>query len=373
MRILILFLFLCIQYSGLSQVDSPAPIISGNTETSSWIELGSEAKRFNTNQWRQTILTATDRNKVYKLKVEGVYGVENNVNHLDAAYQSPLSSQEIGSNGTIPVFITSSTDKWQLNNPTAQTPPTPSNNPDYRNDHIYEYYLGAGDGTSKFFYTFYDLNSPITDNSSSGKLVFTMFANSGLAKVCTGGTVTLTSGATSGTINWYKGGSELPQHTSSITVSEPGIYTSRTIIGGVLSNPSNEIKVENLAIPFAEIGNVPGITSNDDKFLLPWSNSSLGTDKYSINAVPPNALIGFQNLIDKTIEKSPMPITIPYGQEGTFNFELVLINSSASCASNPIPFTVTITLAPPTGLTYPETNRFVVNQPVLLTLLILKA
>jgi hypothetical protein len=346
---------------------SPAPIISGNTATSSWIELGSDAKRFNTNQWRQTIPTATDRNKVYKLKVEGIYGVENNVNHLDAAYQSPLSTQEIGSNGTIPVFITSSTDKWQLNNPTAQTPPIPSNNPGYRNDHIYEYYLGAGDGTAKYFYTFYDLNSPITDNSTSGKLIFTMFANSGLAQVCRGGSVTLTSEATLGTINWYKDGSELPQHTSSITVSEPGIYTSRTIIGGVLSNASNEIKVENLPIPSAEIGSVPSITSNDDKFLLPWSNSSLGTDKYSINAVAPNALIGFQNLINKTIEKSPMPITIPYGQEGTFNFELVLINYSAGCTSNPIPFTVRIILAPPTGLTYPETNRFVVNQPVLLT------
>jgi hypothetical protein len=260
MRKLFLFLFLCLQFITRAQSVSPAPIISGNTATSSWIELGSDAKRFNTNQWRQTIPTATDRNKVYKLKVEGIYGVENNVNHLDAAYQSPLSTQEIGSNGTIPVFITSSTDKWQLNNPTPQTPPIPSNNPGYRNDHIYEYYLGAGDGTAKYFYTFYDLNSPITDNSTSGKLIFTMFANSGLAQVCRGGSVTLTSEATLGTINWYKDGSELPQHTSSITVSEPGIYTSRTIIGGVLSNASNEIKVENLPIPSAEIGSVPSIT-----------------------------------------------------------------------------------------------------------------
>jgi hypothetical protein len=116
--------------------------------------------------------TATSINRYYKLKVEGTYGVENNVNHLDAAYQSPSSTQEIGSAGNTPVFITSSTDKWKLNiNNNFVTPPTPNNNPDYRNDHIYEYYLGTGDGTNKYYYSYSDPNS-ITDNSITGKLTF---------------------------------------------------------------------------------------------------------------------------------------------------------------------------------------------------------
>jgi hypothetical protein len=69
----------------------------------------SEEKTFNTTGWVQMPPTSTSINKTYKLKVEGTYGVENNINHLDAAFQSPLSTQVIGTGTT--ALITNGSNK----------------------------------------------------------------------------------------------------------------------------------------------------------------------------------------------------------------------------------------------------------------------
>jgi gliding motility-associated-like protein len=358
MRKLFLYLFLFITYSAWAQTTCPAPIISGNTTNSSWRPIGSETKAFNGTSWIQQPPTPTTTTRQYKLMVKGTYGIENSVNHLDAAYQSPNSSQVIGSSGT-PVFITSSSNKWQLNN---STPPAPNNSSEYRSDHIYEYYLGLGDGTSKYYYSYSDSNP----GDNSGSLEFTLFFNAGLAQICTGGSAVLTTAATAGTISWFKDGVNINQSTQSITVNSPGSYTSRTTLGGCTSPDSNPIEVRFLPDPSVTLSPVANISSNAESFLLPYTNKVTGTDIYSIYAGA-NALNYFDEVLNAPITSSPMSIAIPYGQVGTFDFNLIVKNSLAGCVSAQIPFTVTIFLAPPTGLTYPSTNRFIVNQPVTLT------
>ena len=358
MRKLFLYLFLFINFSAWAQTSCPAPIISGNTANSSWKTIGSEIKNFNGTSWIQQLATATTITRQYKLKVDGTYGIENNVQHLDAAYQSPNSSQVIGSSGT-PVFITSSTNKWQLNN---ATPPAPNNNSEYKSDHIYEYYLGLGDGTAKYYYSYSDSNP----GDNSGSLTFTLFFNSGLAQICRGSSAILTSAATTGTISWFKDGVNINQSTQSITVTTPGIYTSKTTIGGCTSPESNPIEVKFLTDPSITISPVANISSNAESFLLPFTDKVNGTDTYSIYAGA-NSLNGFDEVINASNLTSPLSIAIPYGQVGTFDFNLVVKNSLTGCTSAQTPFTVTIFLAPPTGLTYPSTNRFIVNQPVSLT------
>lgn len=357
MRKLFLLLYLFVQFSALAQSSCPAPIISGNTANSRWRVIGSEVKTFNANSWIQSPATLTQTTRQYKLEVKGTYGIENSINHLDAAYQSPLSTQVIGT-GT-PSLITNGSNKWLLNN---AVPPAPSNNSDYRSDHIYEYYLGVGDGSAKYYYSYADPNP----GDNSGSLEFTLSYNSGLAQICTGGSATLTTAATSGTIEWFKDGVSINQSTQSITVTTPGIYTSKTTIGGCTSPASNPIEVRFLPDPSVTLSAVANISSNAESFALPYTNKVQGTDTYSIYAGA-NALNGFDEVLNAPITSSPMSITIPYGQVGTFDFNLVVKNSLAGCVSAQIPFTVTIYLAPPTGLNYSTPNKFVVNRPVTLT------
>jgi gliding motility-associated-like protein len=357
MRKLFLFLFLCVSFSAWTQTSCPAPIISGNTANSRWRVIGSEVKTFNANSWIQSPATLTQSTRQYKLEVKGTYGIENGINHLDAAYQSAQSTQVIGT-GT-PSLITNGSNKWLLNN---NVPPAPSNNSDYRSDHIYEYYLGVGDGSAKYYYSYADA----TPGDNSGSLEFTLSYNSGLAQICTGGSATLTTAATSGTIEWFKDGVSINQSSQSITVTTPGIYTSKTTIGGCTSPASNPIEVRFLPDPSVTLSAVADISSNAESFSLPYTNKVTGTDTYSIYAGA-NALNGFDEVLNAPITSSPMAITIPYGQVGTFDFNLIVKNSQANCVSAQIPFTVTIYLAPPTGLNYTTPNNFVVNRPVNLT------
>jgi gliding motility-associated-like protein len=357
MRKLFLFLFLCVSFSAWTQTSCPAPIISGNTANSRWRVIGSEVKTFNANSWIQSPATLTQSTRQYKLEVKGTYGIENGINHLDAAYQSAQSTQVIGT-GT-PSLITNGSNKWLLNN---NVPPAPSNNSDYRSDHIYEYYLGVGDGSAKYYYSYADA----TPGDNSGSLEFTLSYNSGLAQICTGGSATLTTAATSGTIEWFKDGVSINQSSQSITVTTPGIYTSKTTIGGCTSPASNPIEVRFLPDPSVTLSAVADISSNAENFSLPYTNKVTGTDTYSIY-VGANALNGFDEVLNAPITSSPMSITIPYGQVGTFDFNLIVKNSQANCVSAQIPFTVTIYLAPPTGLNYTTPNNFVVNRPVNLT------
>ncbi|MFZ9160241.1 MAG: putative Ig domain-containing protein, partial [Aquirufa sp.] len=328
-----------------------------NTANSRWRVIGSEVKTFNANSWIQSPATLTQSTRQYKLEVKGTYGIENGINHLDAAYQSAQSTQVIGT-GT-PSLITNGSNKWLLNN---NVPPAPSNNSDYRSDHIYEYYLGVGDGYAKYYYSYADA----TPGDNSGSLEFTLSYNSGLAQICTGGSATLTTAATSGTIEWFKDGVSINQSSQSITVTTPGIYTSKTTIGGCTSPASNPIEVRFLPDPSVTLSAVADISSNAESFSLPYTNKVTGTDTYSIYAGA-NALNGFDEVLNAPITSSPMSITIPYGQVGTFDFNLIVKNSQANCVSAQIPFTVTIYLAPPTGLNYTTPNNFVVNRPVNLT------
>jgi hypothetical protein len=357
MRKLFLFLFLCVSFSAWTQTSCPAPIISGNTANSRWRVIGSEVKTFNANSWIQSPATLTQSTRQYKLEVKGTYGIENGINHLDAAYESAQSTQVIGT-GT-PSLITNGSNKWLLNN---NVPPAPNNNSNYRSDHIYEYYLGVGDGSAKYYYSYADA----TPGDNSGSLEFTLSYNSGLAQICTGGSATLTTAATSGTIEWFKDGVSINQSSQSITVTTPGIYTSKTTIGGCTSPASNPIEVRFLPDPSVTLSAVADISSNAESFSLPYTNKVTGTDTYSIYAGA-NALNGFDEVLNAPITSSPMSITIPYGQVGTFDFNLIVKNSQANCVSAQIPFTVTIYLAPPTGLNYTTPNNFVVNRPVNLT------
>lgn len=362
-RNLLFFLLLTISWMGFSQAP-PAPMISGGTTTSDWnlksidnIDFTSVQSTFNA-QPTSFVFKTTSR---YKLVMSGTYGVENaGVQDRDAAFQNNDHTQNIS---PVSALITNCVDNWQiissLNGTAYNCPPRPNFPLSYDVNHTYEYYLGSGGGSAKRPISFTDSNP----GNNSGQLTYKIYENDGIAQVCPGAFVTLTTNSTTG-IKWYKDGSLIAGQTGqTLTVNSPGVYKSTQTINGVESDFSNPITYQNYSLPSLAIGTIAPINSNATSISIPFSPNS-DPLKATITSGTPNPLIGFSNFVQPFIpvnSTTPLTVPIPSGQVGTYNFSLTVESLLNNCVSNPVTFNVNISLAAPASVSYTTPNQIILD------------
>ncbi|MCE4217038.1 putative Ig domain-containing protein [Aquirufa antheringensis] len=350
MRKLFLYLFLFIQFIARAQSVSPAPMISGNTDNSKWFQIGSDLKNMRSNFGTSSqISSSTVAGYYYKLRVRGTFGTNaaSTALYMDAAYYNSNIANPIGTDS--PVLNSSCTEAtWKL---MGVCPPTPNFPVGYATDNIYEYYIGLWAGGSKYSFTDGDTNN-------NGTLTFELWENKGTEAICAGSSTTLTSNL-SGNITWYKGTTLLPTTGQTLTVTEAGVYTAKSTIGGIISSESNPITVIVNPLPSINPGAVPAITSNNRSFTIPYGSPTNSPSRFSVTAINMN---GFQPISNGEMGGSSLTVNIPFGQIGSYDFSVNVKNTTTGCVSNNYTATVQINLAAPEFLSYNTPVKLIVNQ-----------
>jgi hypothetical protein len=336
---------------------TPAPMISGNSETALWRKLGSDTKIMSNGfGTANTISSATNSTFYYKLIVSGTYGTSSSsVAYMDPAYISSNISNQIGTDTPILNSCVESTWKF-LNN----CPPLPNFPVGYSSSHTYEYYIGLWTPGSKYGF------SETNYRDNNGSLTFEVWQNQGKEEICSGSSTTLTANL-SGNISWFKGNTLLPSTGQSISVSEAGIYTAKSTVNGILSSSSNPITVVINPLPTITLGTPPTITSNNRSFNIPYTATTNDPSQYSVSAIPvpvANYLNGFTPITNNSMGGTNLTVNIPFGQKGTYNFQVTVKNPITGCISQNYTSTVQINLAPPESLTYNTPNQLIKNQPI---------
>jgi gliding motility-associated-like protein len=329
-------------------------MIEGNKDSSKWIQVGEDLKnltrRFVTSS---QIYSSTNPNYYYKLKVRGTFGTKAGTTamYMDPAYVNTNIANPIGTDAT--VLNNNCTEvTWKL---MGACPPTPNFPVGYASNHIYEYYIGTWNGSYK-----YEFTDDGDYSNNTGLLTFELWENQGTEAICEGSSTTLTSNL-NGNITWYKGNSILPTTGQTITVNEAGVYTAKSTVGGIVSVASNPITILVNPLPTITLGTVPAITSNNRSFDIPFSSPTDDPSRFSVSAINMN---GFQTISDKQMGDSSLTVNIPFGQIGSYNFNINVKNTTTACISNNYSATVQINLAPPEGLTYLSPITLILNQPL---------
>jgi hypothetical protein len=146
----------------------------------------------------------------------------------------------------------------------------------------------------------------------------------GATTVCSGQSTILTATDCAGTVVWSNSFSG-----TSMTVS-PSTTTSYTAVchtNGCISLNSEAVVVTVAPSIDFTLGSVANLCSSATSFILPY-NSTLGSpDKYSLTST----MAGFTSVIDASLGASPIFVSIPSGQAGTFGFTLTLKIGSMGC------------------------------------------
>ncbi len=353
MRKLFLFLFLFVQIISHAQSVSPAPMISGTTDNSKWFKKGEDLKNMRSNFGTSSqISSSTVAGYYYKIRVRGTFGTNaaSTALYMDAAYYNSNIANTIGTDS--PILNSSCTEAtWKL---MGACPPKPNFPAGYATDNVYEYYIGLWAGGSKYSFTDGDTNN-------NGTLTFELWENKGTEAICAGSSTTLTSNL-SGNITWYKGSTLLPTTGQTLTVTEAGVYTAKSTIGGVTSSESNPITVVVNPLPTINFSAVPSITSNNRSFTIPYTSTTNSPSQFSVSAINMN---GFQPISNSPMGGSSLTVNIPFGQIGSYDFSVNVKNTTTGCVSNNYTATVQINLAAPEFLSYNTPVKLIVNQPNL--------
>ncbi|NCI49459.1 T9SS type A sorting domain-containing protein [Sediminibacterium roseum] len=117
-----------------------------------------------------------------------------------------------------------------------------------------------------------------------------------------------------------------------ITVSSTGA-TSKTV---AVSGTAN-------VVPTITLGTISSVAGGATSFNLPYSTTTGSPDQYSVATGSPNAMGSFAAVTNQALGASPVAITIPSPDPGTYNFDLSLKNSTTGCVSATVPFTLNVT------------------------------
>ncbi|MEY4278795.1 MAG: hypothetical protein RL377_799 [Bacteroidota bacterium] len=209
------------------------PYITGLTSGSSWRLLSSSTHTFSS-AWSETLATANDPTKSYKLVVTGTWGIANGALHRDAAFDGINSS---------PVINQGCDANWNFDN--VCHPPMPNTSFSYNSNHTYEYVFQGQSGGHIIAFT----DGSYGDNN--GSLTFTLYVNDGATDVCQGGSTTLTSSIAANN-QWYKDGVAINSNgtNQTLSITQPGNYTVKQITGsGCISLSSNSIIANTISAP----------------------------------------------------------------------------------------------------------------------------
>jgi gliding motility-associated-like protein len=328
-------------------------MISGTKNSSQWNLIGADLKnltrRFATSS---QINSSTNPNYYYKINVSGTFGTNaaSTALYMDAAYYNSNISNTIGTDS--PFLNANCTEvTWKL---MGACPPKPNFPAGYATNHIYEYYIGKWVvGSTK-----YEFTDDGDYSNNTGSLTFELWENQGAEAICQGSSTTLTSNL-SGNITWYKDNVLLGSTGQTITVSEAGVYTAKSTVGGITSSASNPVTIVVNPLPTITIGSISDITSNNRTFEIPYTSPTESPSRYSVSAINMN---GFQTITDNQMGGTSLTVNIPFGQIGSKSFRVNVKNTETGCISNNYTATVQINLAAPEYLSYNTPNKLIVNQ-----------
>lgn len=116
-----------------------------------------------------------------------------------------------------------------------------------------------------------------------------------------------------------------------ITASSAGATTQNVNVSGTVnSNPS------------ITLGTINPVLISATSFGIPFTINGGSPNQYSITAGTPNSMSGFTAVSNATLGSSPISVVIPASAAGTYNFNLTFRNTNTTCASNSIPFALTV-------------------------------
>ncbi|KAA2238368.1 hypothetical protein F0L74_19225, partial [Chitinophaga agrisoli] len=164
--------------------------------------------------------------------------------------------------------------------------------------------------------------------------------------ICIGQSVTLSIDQSNADnfydILWDPTGSTDVTLTHTPTVVGPNKYKVTVTNGACVDMDSVIVNV--IDKPNLTLGTIDPSCRTTGKFILPFSGVVNSPDKYDVVTVGPNAMPGFTALNNATFPAtSPITVNYPVGTApGTYNFNLVLRNTTLNSCETTKPFTVTV-------------------------------
>ena len=195
-------------------------------------------------------------------------------------------------------------------------------------------------------------------------------ASAANATICDGSSTSVSLTGYTGNIQWQSstdgtnwsnvtGATSANLTTGNLTTTT--YYKAIVTSGACSSATSGVVTVTVSPTPTATLASVANIFTTATSFDLGYSNLVGSPNEYSITAVAPNAMPSFTNIINYGLLGSPITVTTPASNSGTYNFNLTLRNNTLGCTSANIPFTVTVAVQPPSSLSYNSPNVYTVG------------
>jgi gliding motility-associated-like protein len=191
--------------------------------------------------------------------------------------------------------------------------------------------------------------------------------------ICEGTSTTLSLTGSIGNIQWQSSidgvnytnisGATTSSYTTPNLTSTT--YYKVVVTSGVCSSAtSGSLTVTVNPTPTATISNITGLFNSSTSFDLVYSSALGNPNEYSISSASPNAMPGFTSVNNYGLLGSPIIVSIPASSSGVYNFNLLLANNTLGCSSSAIPFTVTISIAAPSSLSYTTPNVYTVGTGI---------
>ncbi len=190
---------------------------------------------------------------------------------------------------------------------------------------------------TKYYRAVVTSGSCVSANSASGTVTVhakpTVTAPANQA-VCTGTSVTLNgSGASS-----YIWNNDVTNNTSFVPTETKTYIVTGTDSNGCTNTATTTVTMNSL--PTISLGSISSVNTNSISFNIPYSSTT--ADKYSVSVGSPTSMSGFTAVNLSSFSGSPITIAIPASTTNTYNFNLVLKNSTTGCFSSSMPFTLTV-------------------------------
>jgi len=119
--------------------------------------------------------------------------------------------------------------------------------------------------------------------------------------------------------------------TGNVSISAAGSTTQTVVVNATV----------NLS-PMINTGTIASVNTTATSFSIPYTALSGSPNQYSISAGA-NAINGFTAVSKALLGSSPITVNIPASPANTYNFNLIVNNSTTGCASSPIALNVLVT------------------------------
>ncbi len=182
--------------------------------------------------------------------------------------------------------------------------------------------------------------------------------------------LTVTATGTNITYQWYSNATNSNTGGTLITGANSATYTPSTSTLGtvyyyvVVSGTCTPNATSNVAgavttnpIPSVTIGSITSPISTATSFSLPYSGATGSPNQYSISVDANNSMSSFVAVNNATLASSPITVAIPQSIANSYDYNLIVRNSTTGCTSANIPFTVVVAKATPTLTGFTALNK----------------